>query len=806
MESRFPRHVKPFPQRFSTLASIKAVVLSLAAVSMAVLAVQPASAAPEPTTTTLSASLSGSVVTLTATVKAAGVPVSPGIVNFCDAAVKSCTDIHLVASAALTSAGTATIKFRPGTGSHKYKAVFAGTTSGQSLAPSTSATTALTVNVQQPTVTTDCIWCGAVVKATGPVEPTGTVSYLDASDGDKLVGTGTLSSTWAPTFGVSNPSNPKAGGYPAHIVTGDFNGDGIPDLALPDPAADMVTVLLGNGDGTFKAAASPAAGSGANTIVVGDFNGDGFLDMVVMGNPITVLLGDGKGHFTAKAPNSQPSISGPAVVADFNGDGILDVAVIGENGITLLLGNGDGTFSVVPTGFAAGQAIVTGDFNDDGIADLAYATAGSIKILLGNGDGTFTEKTTIAAPVGGADSIVAGDFNGDGNLDLAAVNTATEIKSQESETITVLLGKGDGTFTGGPVSVSGVSFPTSIVEGDFNGDGYLDLVLTYTAGLCCSEGTVTPAFGDGKGNFGIGGAWATTPATDWRFGPTVAADFNGDGIWDMGVINSNSTVMVLLPTWTAEATATVDVTLPVATGTHMVYASYDGDNHNKPSVSKTTGWNSKQGVPAVKFTVSADPSTYGKSITLTAKVTGSGDPPTGGVTFYDGAAMLSAVSLAGGTATYSTSVLSGGVHSLSATYWGDVNYSKQTPAPVSLTVNKATPTVSLTASATSIPAGTTVTFKVKVTGAAGANNPTGKVTLYSGSTILETETLSGSGQVTYSTKSLPHGKQNITATYAGDGNYLKATSAPLSVTAGLAPVVRRSVAVSLPDHKNGSPQ
>jgi len=209
---------------------------------------QQAGAALATTTTTLAVTsggspvttvTSGSVVTLTATVKVGSTPVTPGRVNFCDATAAYCTDIHLLGTAQLTSAGTAALKFRPGIGSHSYKAVFVATNSD---AASSSSASALTVTGKYPTTAT--ITQGGVagnytltatvagyVNETGLASPTGTVSFLDTSNGNSVLGTAALG-TGVSGLGWLNSQTPATGGNPSSVVVGDFNGDGIPDLAV----------------------------------------------------------------------------------------------------------------------------------------------------------------------------------------------------------------------------------------------------------------------------------------------------------------------------------------------------------------------------------------------------------------------------------------------------------------------------------------------------------------------------------------------------------------------------------------------
>jgi len=338
------------------------------------------------------------------------------------------------------------------------------------------------------------------------------------------------------------------GPSPSSVTVGDFNGDGKLDLVAANSGSNDVSVLLGNGDGTLQAAVTYSVGpvgTSPFSVMSGDFNGDGTLDLVAANtgsNNVSVLLGNGDGTFQAAV--SYPAGSGPRSVTsgDFNGDGKLDLAVTwasqsgASSGVSVLLGNGDGTFqaavsySVGPFGTSTPFSVTTGDFNGDENLDLVTANnSNSVSVLLGNGDGTF--QAAVRYPAGdGPRSVTTGDFNGDGKLDLAVAN-------ERSNNVSVLLGNGDGTFLSA-VNYSVGTSPSSLTSGDFNGDGKPDPVV---ANLYSH--TVSALLGMGDGIF--------QPAVSYGVGPNPSSvtggDLNGDGKLDLVTVNSdNNSVSVLL--------------------------------------------------------------------------------------------------------------------------------------------------------------------------------------------------------------------------------------------------------------------
>ncbi|MDQ2711294.1 MAG: FG-GAP-like repeat-containing protein [Acidobacteriota bacterium] len=671
---------------------------------------------PPATMTTLALSApslpSGQAVTLNVTVEptvgswsASGPDCPRGVVTVRDGKA-------VVATTQATVNGKITLKLRLGLGSHSLTANFAGT---NLYAPSSSdpqpftvtGTVATTTTISSAGNTGSYTLTGTVTNS-GPSAPSGTVTFTDTTPNvNRILGAAPLgSSAVTQSFSAGVPGSQYSGGaLPKGVAVADLDGDGKPDLAvvysmgytfgakgyLCSPGA--AGILLGNGDGTFRAQKFYAVGLDSSSIAVGDLNGDGIPDLAVTNanfcgaaGAVSVLLGNGDGTFQAQQKYAVGESPIAIVIGDLNGDGVPDLAVAdgsfnggrSDDTVSILLGNGDGTFrplQSLPVG-GAPSSIAVGDLNNDGKPDLAVSYSSGVSVLLGNGNGTFEPWQSFPV-VGGAYSVAVGDFNGDGKPDLAVSNPSASI-------VSVLLGNGDGTFP--QKAAYGVdSFGGFIVVNDFNADGIPDLAV---ANSNFDGNTISVLLGKGDGTFQ---SEVTYPAGQ---GPMflAAGDLDGDGLPDLVSANWDNNVSLLFNHVTQSAIATLDNVAVYGGGTHGVTASYAGDAFHLPSTSSAI---SLQGTPIpTTLTFGVQPSAgvqAGQPVQLSATVQPSSAYnyiASGFVTFYSNGVSLgsSPVAANSGTATLITTALPAGTDALTAVYSGDTNFAGSSAPTVLLSV------------------------------------------------------------------------------------------------------------------------
>lgn len=503
------------------------------------------------------------------------------------------------------------------------------------------------------------------------------------------------------------------------VAVADFNHDGYPDIAASYFEDNSVRVLPGIGGGNFISPVAYPVGKQPYSVAAGDLNNDGFADLVTANtgdNTISVLMNSGSSNGRFFAAQSYPVGRLPYQVAigDLNGDGIPDLAVsnYGDNTVSILYGQVGG-------GFIGGQTLATctnpygvaiGDTRNTGQNDIAVTCfqGAQMEVFLNNSMLPFMPppaQASFQSPVIyttdlNPTSVVMGDFNRDGNLDIVTGNST-------ANDVSFFSGRGDGSFKIA-VNSFALNFPSSIAAGDVNGDGIPDLVT-----VAANFNQVAVLLGKGDGTF-LQRVEFASGQQPWA---VALADFNRDGKLDIVTANTVNRVNLTIP---AYQTMYMNEFPPTPQGGPSLNVLLNGSGTTITLTYSPTG-TVTPGTP-VTFTATVSP-TLARSTTT----------PTGTVTFEDsdGTVLGSGpVTLSGGTASLTVPNLGSGNHQITVLYSGDVLYQPNTETGAAFVVAVSGTPVSLTFQPNPVTFGSSYDYTAIVGTAGSAAAPVGTATLF----------------------------------------------------------------------------
>jgi hypothetical protein len=565
------------------------------------------------------------------------------------------------------------------------------------------------------------------------------------------------------------------------VLLEDLDGDHIVDaLYLPSISYSKFVFRHGNGDGTFG---TPVNGvsiySGAYGASLGDLNGDGIPDLVATLGSLAVWNGIGEGTFSPERdyqPANGTIYISKTIVGDLNGDGANDVLaglLTGQNeGVTVLLGTGDGTGTLVPTNTVyPGGLFDWQDMDGDGIKDLiAISTDANnpgFSVYPGDATGSFGPAKSFSTSKAYSNLKVA-DLNLDGSLDVAFI---------ENNLVGVIYADGKGGFGLEQVLVAS-DIAHDLTIGDWNHDGAPDIAVINSTGASPSPQSIALFLNRAGDRLSLTASKAPTSYGEPLFATaSVSATVDGSPAPAGSVslsIDGNLAQSASL------ANGQFVLPLNLSAGDHTLSGSYSGDGKFLPKAFADLQLTVTKASTTIVLTPSSNPAIYGSAVDLGLDVKPEfSGVPSGSLSIWDGATLVTTLNLdATGHRTFSLSGLTHGHHSLSASYTGDGNFASSTSAtldenvvyPAAITISASTSAALITAP---------ITFTANVSSQFGA--PSGTVNFYSGSQLVGHATIAA-GAASLSISNLSAGVNHITASYQGDGSYAGASSSVLDVT------------------------
>ena len=565
-------------------------------------------------------------------------------------------------------------------------------------------------------------------------------------------------SVTAPTATVNVRSNSSFSfsGIPTAVVAGDFNGDGILDLAIANQSAGSVSILLGNTNGTLYTGNTYPVGSGPAGVASGDFNGDGKVDLVVANaqdETLTILLGNGDGTFTVN-PSTPATGAYPAsiVAADFNGDGKLDLgtATVSGNSAQILV-------STLAAGTHSIQATYSGDTNFGGSTSRLSQTVNQATTTLSLSSSlstsSYSQAVTLTATVqpsytgGSATGTVSFYDNGTLWQTAPVLNNVAQI------------------------SVTGFALGTHSLTATYGGDSDFTGSSATAISLVVSQAATTVTLVS-NANPSVYGQAVTYTAT-------VGLSFNGST--PSGAITFYDGTTVLWSGYLSKGSAQFTVSSATA-GSHSITAQYGGTANFTASTSPVLTQTVNQCPTTLTVSSNANPSSYGQSVTLYATLQTNYDLLSNGgtVTLSDNGTQLGTATIQGSnTVSITTTSLGVGARTITATYGGDSNLLASN-GTLAQTVNPAATTTTIASTSYTPAFGQSITLTANVRPTYG-NTPTGTITFMDRTTSLGTVPLANN-IASFSISTLSAGTHYISAQYSGDTYSAASSSAQTLVT------------------------